>query len=56
MRGYYGLIELLLVFAIVLGLGLWELRNVRRATRAADKARDEATNPVVRRPSDGIER
>ncbi len=35
MSGYYGLIELVLVFALVLGWGVYELRSVRRATREA---------------------
>ena len=35
MSGYYGLIELVLVFGLVLGWGLYELRSVRRATREA---------------------
>lgn len=30
MDGYYGLIELLLVFGIVIGAGIWELRRTRR--------------------------
>ena len=38
MSDYLGLVELLLVFAFVLGAGVWELRKVRRDTRAADKA------------------
>ena len=48
MSGYYGLIELLLVFGIVLGLGLWELRNLRRDSRAAGKT-PSASKP---RPAD----
>jgi len=28
---YYGLIELVLVMALVLGFGLWQLRSVNRA-------------------------
>ena len=56
MSGYYGLIELILLFAIVLGLGFWELRNVRRATRqAAAQARGDAPSSVVRQETDGIE-
>ncbi len=35
MSGYFGLVELILVFAIVLGLGLYELRSVRRDIRKA---------------------
>ena len=44
MSGYFGLIELVLVFALVLGWGVWELRSVRRATRQAalDAARKDA--------------
>ena len=37
MSNYLGLVELVLVFAFVLGAGVWELRKVRRDTRAADK-------------------
>ena len=39
MSGYFGLIELILVFALVLGWGLYELRSVRRDIRK-DKATD----------------
>ena len=39
MSGYFGLIELILVFAIVLGLGLYELRSVRRDIRKASDAK-----------------
>lgn len=34
-----GLIELLLVFAAVLGLGIWQLRSLRRDERE-DRPRD----------------
>jgi hypothetical protein len=33
MDGIVVLIEILLVFGFVIGLGLWELRRVRRAMR-----------------------
>ena len=53
MSGYYGLIELILVFAIVLGLGIWQLISVRRDAR---RAGDEARTSAVCRKLDGIER
>ncbi len=40
MSNYLGLVELVLVFAFVLGAGVWELRKVRRDTRAAEKDAD----------------
>ena len=50
MSGTLGLIEVVLVFACVLGFGLYELRKTRRdARRAAD---EHATRP----PYDSIER
>lgn len=33
MGGWYGITELLLVFGLVLGWGLWELRSMRRYKR-----------------------
>ncbi len=54
LSGYYGLIELVLVFGIVLGLGVWQLYSVRRdAHRAGDAG--VKTSSAVRRKSDGIE-
>ena len=45
MSNYLGLVELLLVFAFVLGAGVWELRKVRRDTRAAAERAGEARSP-----------
>jgi len=42
--GVLVLIELVLVFGLVLGFGVWELRRVRRAQRA-DRTRDDADEP-----------
>ena len=58
MSGYYGLIELLLVFGIVFGLGVWQLYSVRRdARRAGDPSTSgKPRDSVVRRKPDGIER
>jgi hypothetical protein len=49
LSGYGGLIELVLVFALVLGWGLWELRSVRRY----NKARDDKSHDVAGEKSIG---
>ena len=41
MGGYGGLIELVLVFALVLGWGVYELRSVRRDKKATTDATAE---------------
>ncbi len=54
MSGYLGLVELVLVFALVLGAGVWELRKVRRDTRAAAEraaATGDDQPPKVRSPT-----
>ncbi len=45
MSGGLALIELVLVFALVLGLGIWELRKVRRDTRQAAERTSETKDP-----------
>ena len=45
MSGWFGLIELLLVFGLVLGWGLWELRGARRYKREQAAKRDADGKP-----------
>ena len=37
---YYGIVEMLLSFGIVLGFGIWQLVSVRRSMRDDAKKRD----------------
>ena len=49
MGGCGGLIELVLVFALVLGWGLYELRSVRRDKKVArDAAAEQRIDPEHR--------
>jgi hypothetical protein len=42
----FGFIELVFVFGVVLALGLWELRSIRREVRRGrDAQRDEPHDP-----------
>ena len=47
MSNALALVELLLVFALVLGAGVWELRKVRRDTRAAERAAPPPSDPLI---------
>jgi hypothetical protein len=43
----FGFIELVFVFGVVLGLGLWELRSIRREVRRGREAqRDKPNDPA----------
>jgi hypothetical protein len=39
--GYFGLVELVLVFGIIFGIGFWQLRSINRSI-AEDKAKADA--------------
>lgn len=45
-----GLVELILVFGLVLGLGAWQLWSVRRAERDAEEKRRRANRPESSKP------
>lgn len=42
---YYGLIELVLVMALVLGFGIWQLRSVNRALEQSRREADKKEPP-----------
>lgn len=44
MNGYYGFVEIILVFGLVLGWGLYEWRDARRYRRDREK-KDSAREP-----------
>lgn len=42
---YYGLVEMLLVFGLVVGFGAYELWSLRRANRRAKERAGQPPNP-----------
>jgi hypothetical protein len=47
-----GLIELVLVFGLLLGFGVWQLYSVRRDQRRADEEASRRQGPGDERPKD----